>query len=287
MAGTDPTEHAATEETREQLVPLDATDATFPACVPPTLDIYLLSPFQVYCNDSQITDWPNCKGKSVFKYLAANRERPIGKEVLMDIFWPEADASAARNNLNVAIYGLRKELTGGGMAFPFILFQDGCYLLNPDLRIWIDAEAFREHREAALRLEQLGDIEHAVQQYCAAEVLYQQPFLAEDRYEEWISLPRQAMEQAYLEVLDRLSQHYFEQKNYNACALACRKMLGVDGCNEGPHRQLMRCYSRLGQAHLALRQFHVCAETLSRELKLYPSPQTVDLFRRVQNQQPV
>lgn len=254
---------------------------------PPTLDIYFLSPFQVFRGDTQITDWPNSKGKAIFKYLAANRERPIPKEVLMDVFWPGAEANAARNNLNVAIYGLRKELSECGSTFSFILFQDGCYLLNPALRVWVDAEAFRAHLEAALRFEQHGELEQAIQQYRAAEVLYQQPFLAEDRYEEWIDPLRQTTEQAYVEVLDRLGQHYFEHKDYDACALVCRKMLVVDACNEAPHRLLMRCYARLGQPHLALRQFHVCVDALSRELKLNPSPQTVELFRRVKNQQPV
>jgi hypothetical protein len=31
----------------------------------PTLDIYFLSPFQVFRDDCQITDWPNSKGKSI------------------------------------------------------------------------------------------------------------------------------------------------------------------------------------------------------------------------------
>lgn len=268
-------------------IPEGVAEGALESGAPPTLDIYFLSPFQVFRNDSQITDWPNSKGKSLFKYLVANRERPVPKEVLMDVFWPGAEANAARNNLNVAIYGLRKELAEGGSAFSYILFQDGCYLLNPALRVWVDAEAFREHMEAALRLEQQGELEQAIQQYRAAEVLYQAPFLAEDRYEEWIDPLRQATEQAYVEVLDRLGQHYFEQKDYDACALVCRKMLGVDACNEAPHRLLMRCYARLGQPHLALRQFHVCVDALNRELKLNPSPHTVELFRRVKNQQPV
>ena len=222
----------------------------------PTLDVYFLSPFQVFVDDCQITDWPNCKGKSIFKYLLANRRRPFPKEVLMDTFWPCAEANAARNNLNVAIYGLRKALAQSGNKFSFILFHNSSYLLNPVLHIWVDAEEFRQHRENALRLEQHGELEQAIQQYRAAEVLYQQPFLAEDRYEEWINPLRQSMEQDYVEILDRLAQYYFKKEDYDGCALVCRKVLGVDACNEAPHCLLMRCYSRLGQPHLALRQFH-------------------------------
>jgi hypothetical protein len=43
--------------------PVVTVDATEPST--PTLDIYFLSPFQVFRDDCQITDWPNSKGKSI------------------------------------------------------------------------------------------------------------------------------------------------------------------------------------------------------------------------------
>jgi DNA-binding SARP family transcriptional activator len=55
----------------------------------------------VYLDDQPIEDWPSSKGKSIFKYLVAHRERPVAKEVLMEVFWPGARPDAARNNLNV------------------------------------------------------------------------------------------------------------------------------------------------------------------------------------------
>jgi hypothetical protein len=84
----------------------------------PSLEVYLLSPFSVFANDRAITDWPNCKGKAIFKYLATHRAQPVPKEVLMEVFWPQAEPDAARNNLNVAIYGLRRARGGAPGGVP-------------------------------------------------------------------------------------------------------------------------------------------------------------------------
>jgi hypothetical protein len=45
----------------------------------------------------------------------------------------------------------------------------------------------------------------------------------------------------------------------------------------------MRCYCRLGQTHLAVRQYHFCVETLARRVHLSPSVETVDLLRRIRH----
>jgi len=252
---------------------------------PPSLDIHFLGPLRVFANDCPIEDWPNCKGKAVFKYLVTHRERPVPRDVLMEQFWPSSGADAARNSLNVAVYGLRKILAKAHPAFSFVLFQDGSYSLNPELQIWVDSEAFLHHLRLGRELERRGQEELAIHEYRAAEVLYQDEFLVEDRYEDWLVPLRQRFRDQYLTVLERLSGFYFDKREHETCAMLCTKMLAVDPCNEEPHRRLMRCYSRLGQPHLALRQYHVCRDTLDRELNLAPGQETTELLARIQRGQ--
>jgi DNA-binding SARP family transcriptional activator len=253
----------------------------------PSVEIYLLSSFAVFVNDKSIEDWPNCKGKSIFKYLVTHRGQPVPKEVLMELFWPESVKDAARNNLNVAIYGLRKALARGDAKFPFVLFRQGSYSLNPALRLWIDSEAFVECVHLAQLAEQRADAAAAIAEYRVAQTVYQNALLVEDRYEDWLVPERQRLEEDYLKVLRRLAFHHFTHEEYEACAGATGKMLGVDNCDEQAHRQLMRCYSRMGNVHLALRQYHLCVGALSRELNLIPSPQTVALFHQIRQRQPI
>ena len=95
------------------------------------LGVCCFGPFRAFRRDQPVQEWSSRKGKSIFKYLIAHRDRPISKEVLMDLIWPETPPEAARNNLNVAIYGLRQSLRQAGLSESTILYQDDCYLLNP------------------------------------------------------------------------------------------------------------------------------------------------------------
>lgn len=251
----------------------------------PSLAVYFLSPFRVLLDEQPVIGWPNCKGKSIFKYLVTHRQRPIPKEVLMEAFWPEGDPDAARNNLNVAIYGLRKSLNKVNTSFSYVLFQDDCYLLNPEANIWVDSEAFLTHVQKAKECESRGEQAAAIREYRAAETIYQGEFLVEDRYEEWLVSIRQNYQDTYLAVMNRLSCYYFDQKNYETCVTMCSKALAVDSCNEELHRRLMQCYNLMGYAHLALRQFHNCRENLIRDLNIMPSKETMQLFDEIRRRQ--
>jgi DNA-binding SARP family transcriptional activator len=255
--------------------------------IAPSLEIYLLSPFRVFANDRAIDDWPNCKGKSIFKYLATHRGQPVPREVLMDLFWPNAEPDAARNNLNVAIYGLRKALGQADPDFSFVLFRQGCYAFNPELQIWVDAEAFVDSVHRAQAAEALGDADAAMAELRVAQSIYRCALLVDDRYEDWLIPQRQALQDSHLKALDRLAAHYFARGDLEACSTTTSRMLEVEPCNEEAHRMLMRCYSRMGHAHLALRQYHFCIDALSRELNLIPSPQTVALYQQIRRRQPI
>ena len=253
----------------------------------PSLAIYLLSPFRVFANDRAIEEWPNGKGKSVFKYLATHRGQPVPKEVLMEAFWPDSDQDAARNNLNVAIYGLRKALARADPTYPFVLFRQGRYSFNPDLRLWVDAEAFVECVHRAQAADQHGDPASAMAAYRVAQAVYHSALLVDDRYEDWLVPQRQGLQDSYLKLLTRLASHDFAREDFEACAASTTKLLEVDNCNEEAHRLLMRCYGRMGHTHLALRQYHFCVDALARELNLIPSPQTVALFQQIRQRQAI
>jgi DNA-binding SARP family transcriptional activator len=251
----------------------------------PTLVVYCLGFFRVYQDDQPIQDWKSSKGKAIFKYLVTHRGLPIAKEVLMELFWPDSAPDAARNNLNVAIYGLRQTLRQTQPDLSPILFQDDGYLLKPALQIWVDVESFMEHFRMAQNLEQRGELTLAIQEYRIAEALYQGEFLADDRYEEWPIPQRQRLEADYFSLLDRLSRYYLDQEDYDACATVCKKMLAVDPCREEAHRRLMRYYSQQNQRYLALRQYHLCVEALANELNVGPSQTTIELYEQIRRAQ--
>ena len=85
----------------------------------------------------------------------------------MELFWPDASPEAARNNLNVAIHGLRQALKAASDR-QIVLFQDGAYRLNPELTIWVDVEAFERHVAAGRRLEAAGQLAAATTEAASA-----------------------------------------------------------------------------------------------------------------------
>lgn len=196
----------------------------------------------------------------------------------METFWPEADPDCARNNLNVAVYGLRKILASVNASVSYVLFQDNHYLLNPDVAIWVDSEAFMEHVRFGKELDRKGDRASAITEYRAADAIYQGELLVDDRYEDWLLDLRQQFQDAYQHVLEQLGEFHYNNADYDFCIAYSGKILAVDACNESAHRRLMRCYSRLGQPHLVVRQYRQCLETLAKELQLPPSQETRQLF---------
>jgi DNA-binding SARP family transcriptional activator len=254
---------------------------------PPSLAIYCLGSFRVYQDDELVNDWPSGKGKCIFKYMMAHRDRPIAKDILMDLFWRDAGPEAARNNLNVAIYGLRQALRAARPDFAHILYQDDHYLLNPAMEIWVDVEEFVRRYEMGRNLERKGKLVEAMREYEAAEGLYQGDFLEEDLYQDWPIPRREGLKDSYLTILDRLSRHYLEEERYGACIHVCRRILAEDDCREDAHRRLMRCYSQQGQRNLALRQYHLCVETLARVLDVSPMPETVTLYQQIREREVV
>jgi DNA-binding SARP family transcriptional activator len=249
----------------------------------PSLAVYCLGPFRVHQDHQLVTNWASGKGKAIFKYMVAHRGRPIAKDILMDLFWRDADPEAARNNLNVAMYGLRQAMRAARPDFSHVLFQDDHYLLNPAMGVWVDVEEFVQRYENGRTLERKGRLAEAVQEYEAAEGLYQGDLFEEDLYQDWLIPRREGLKDSYLVILSRLSRYHLKEKRYATSIHLCRKILAEDDCREDAHRRLMRCYNAQGQRNLALRQYHLCAETLARVLDVSPMPETVALYHQIRN----
>jgi DNA-binding SARP family transcriptional activator len=254
---------------------------------PPVVSVHALGPFEVFFNDELVENWQNGKGKSIFKFLVTRRDRMAGKEVLMESFWPEANPDAARNSLNVAIYGLRRTFSQIDESSSVVVFKDDCYLLNPEMRVWTDYETFLGLLSKARALERGGEASAANHCYEGAATLYRGDFLDEDRYEDWTEPLRSRMRDDFLGTLDRQAEHSFETADYDlAIQFSCR-MLELDPCHEAACRRLMRCWSRQGLPHLSLRQYQVCQDALEDELGLQPSAETSRLHERIRHRHPV
>ncbi|MBI1878121.1 MAG: winged helix-turn-helix domain-containing protein [Chloroflexi bacterium] len=253
-----------------------------------SLEIYCLGLFEVFLNGQPILEWSSLKARSIFKYLVVHPDVPIARDVLMDVFWPDADPEGARHNLHQAIHSLRKTLKQEYLNIQPILFENDAYSLNPELNLWLDYVEFEKQIQGAQRLEKTGCQAEAMAAYRGAVELYRGDFLAEDRYEDWSSLQREYFRQVYIDLVDQLGEYSLQQGELTETIALCQKLLAEDNCHEAAQRRLMRCYLLLGQRHSAIRQYQLCVENLKMELNVPPSPATQLLYTQImETQQPL
>jgi DNA-binding SARP family transcriptional activator len=249
------------------------------------VSVHMLGKFELSIQDMPCK-LPATRNLSLLKYLLLHHKQNTPREVLMDVFWPEATPETARNNLNVAMHNLRKNLRTV-IFLPLIVYEDGAYGLDSSVQVWLDVEEFERCIEAGKHSEMQGHLNTAVKQYESAISLYEGDFLEQNPYEEWTIHDRERLRIVYLDTVDHLSQVYFSQENFVACITACQRILSYDQCREDVYCLLMRCYSRQGQDFLALRQYQNCVRSLWSELGITPAPATTRLFQQIREHRPV
>jgi len=250
----------------------------------PALEVYCLGRFQVRVGWKRIDHWPSTKAKSVLKYLIAQQRRPVSRDVLMEALWPSCEPSLANNSLKAAVRTLRQTLNaaqGTNGDFPWVLFQDGNYLINSEVDSWMDVEQFDYHWQAGRQLEREGKQAEAISELQAAEALYQGDYLEDDLYEDWTWLRREALKDTYLAILGRLADDSMQKADYEGCVVYCQKILGKDPCREDAYRRLMCCYSRLGQRNRAIAWYRLCHKIIRAELDVDPDHATVALYHKL------
>jgi DNA-binding SARP family transcriptional activator len=214
--------------------------------------------------------------RSLLAFLIDRGGRPVPRDLLMEVFWPTSRPSAARNSLHVAMCGVRKVLA---RAWPgeVIVCQGDVYRFSEHIDVWSDVVELERRCEQATVARAEGRLDDAVSDYEAALALYGGEFLATDPYLEWALERREELRQRAVACADGLGELHLEQGDLHRALVVSSQVLREEPCHEPVARRLMVTYARLGQPHMALRQFDRIVEVLDRELGVDPAPETVQL----------
>ncbi len=205
--------------------------------------------------------------------------RPVARDQLAFLFWPDIGDSAARRNLTVLLNQLRQALPCPDL----VLTQGDAILLNP-AHLQTDTVVFAEALAQATRGGTIAPLTTAVD-------LYRGPFLdgfalpACAEFEAWAMQERQSWERRYLDALALLVDGYVARGAYPAAITAAQRALAVDPLAEEMHRQLITLYATAGDRTAALRQFEQCVVLLERELGVSPLPETRAVYEAVRQGQ--
>jgi PAS domain S-box-containing protein len=253
------------------------------------LEIFCLGILKVCSNNTQVHRWQSNRAKSVFEYLITKRSAPVSRDILMDVLWPDYTSRAAANNLKTAIHDLRQNLSPlfGNSEFPVILLSHEGYMINPEIELAVDSEAFEMHWNRGKHLEKEGETNEGIRHFEKAEALYQGDYLADSLYEEWTISRRETLKDIYLLIINKLADYAMNNGDYENCITYCHKILEKDNCREDTYRMLMSSYSRLRQKNNAMRWYVNCCHTLISELGSLPSDETVSLFNRLKRDETI
>jgi DNA-binding SARP family transcriptional activator len=250
--------------------PAARPEAEVSACV--------LGPLDLTVAGHRVLRWNSLKARTVFQYLIIQVDRPVRREALMELMWPDHSVGSARNNLNAALYSLRNTLDHHGRRIQYILYRDGCYLPNPELIWWIDRTEFLTTLQRAERARRDGHSQEAIHTYMRAIRLYRGPLFEDDREGDWYLPEQRHLKQLYLQALESLAKLHLDLRDLASAIQFGQLAIGADPCCEPAHRLLMRCYALQHQQQLVSRQYRLCSAALHDELGVSPGADTVQLF---------
>jgi DNA-binding SARP family transcriptional activator len=280
-----------TDAGRPEVTSVDRTSADGPirgdseddACPPVMassveLAVCLLGRFRLFRRGQLVEGWHGSKTPRVVRYLFAQRGRPVPRDVLIDLFWPDVDPETARRNLHQAIYIIRKALRASSDPSQLILFADEAYAVNTSTGMWCDVEEFEACARAGRRAERELREEGAIAAYESAQRNYGGEYLEDSPYEDWTMAERDRLRQVYLDVTNRLADLKLAKGDVEAALDLSRRALLRDSCDEAAHRRALRCHGATGNRNLVIRQYEACVNALDRAYGLGPTRETTELY---------
>ncbi|MBI4232998.1 MAG: winged helix-turn-helix domain-containing protein [Chloroflexi bacterium] len=249
-----------------------------------TLQAYTLGRFQVYRGGVEvpIRGWRRQQAVTVLKYLVTHRGRPVHREALLELLWPDISLESGRQRLKVVLYALRKGLGNSpAQETPSYLVNEGDCVVLATSSLWVDADSFETLYQRGRQQEREGSLDQAITSYTQARTLYRGDYLEEERYTDWCSLEQERLKELYLTLLVRLAHLYGTSGGYEEAASACREALLRDSCRESIHRDLMTYLWKAGRMAEAVNQYALCRQILSQQIGVEPMPETQSLYERI------
>ncbi|HEX6911001.1 MAG TPA: BTAD domain-containing putative transcriptional regulator [Longimicrobium sp.] len=205
--------------------------------------------------------------------LAVARGRPVGRERLIGLLWPELTTEAARHNLSESLYVLRKEL--GEDAVSAASASD--VTLDPE-RVASDVAEFQDRLDA-------GDAE-------GAAALYRGPlldgFYVADaaEFERWAEGERDRLARAHATALEGLARAAETEGSAIRAVDWWRRLAAHDPYSSRTALHLVRALDAAGERPSALRAAEVHAVLLREELGVEPDPDLLALVARLRADAP-
>lgn len=174
--------------------------------------VYVLGAVRIERDGRLETRFRTQKTAALLAYLALHPGRPVPREDLIGLLWPDADFAQGRNSLSQAISSLRHQLEPPETSPGSVLVADrNAVLLDP--AVWVDLSE-------VVRLERLGEYEAALE-------LIVGPF-AVGLGEAWIKAERDSLRNRFEAFAVRSARRLLGEEEFGRAALVAKRWLSAD-----------------------------------------------------------
>jgi DNA-binding SARP family transcriptional activator len=238
------------------------------------MQVVLFGQMDLRVLDARVPEFPTAKSRALFAMLLLQRGRPLVREKLIEILWPDAGIERGRKCLSTELWRIRDTLNAGGIdPAAYVITNRETLTFSHDADVTLDVAQFEDAIAAGRTLIPNGCGAIASQHLETAVALYRGDLL-EGIYDAWCELPRANLRNQYLFALETLLVLYRERGAYDAAIECARKLLVLDPLLEHIHRDAMICYFLKGNRPAAIQQYRTCAGLLREELAIDPMPET-------------
>jgi LuxR family transcriptional regulator, maltose regulon positive regulatory protein len=219
------------------------------------------------------------RARSLLAVLAAHQSAPLTREMALEILWPDSDPESAVNSLNQTVFQLRRYIDPGyrgGESAEYVLSTSEQVALNADL-------VYTDIAEIARLPGRLASLDWQHRQVAAMRTveLVRGEFLADLRYEDWVSRQQMIVHERVRERLLSIARGYATSSSVEVAAQAASALLLVDPFDEGALICLAECMSRSGRRAAAQQIVADFARRMASDLDIEPSPQLVDAAKNL------
>ena len=221
--------------------------------------------------------WGYARARELLLYLLFRPEGQTREQIGVAL-WPEASTAQVRNSFHVTLHHLRRAL---GHA-EWVTFDSGRYRLNIGGSIDFDVPVLEQRLREALRSARRNEASLEVLE--AAVTAYTGHFLDGEPVGDWHLEIRDRLSRLHASALEVLGNALIARERYGDAAITFDRLVQQEELHEAAWRSLMLSRARQGDQAGMIREYRRLQAVLRRELDAAPGAETMELFRRLQQE---
>ena len=225
------------------------------------LDIRLIGALSVADEFGAGIALPGRKDRAVLAFLAAHRTRPIARERLVELIWPDAAEGAGRASLRQSISTLRKALNRTDV----LVVDRDTVALNTDL---VATDVDRLERRRA------GDRDPKALPFVNGEAFLDDLAGISGAFDMWRATEQSRLELLVADLTGELARQAEQAQDHTQAVAALSQLVAINPINEPAQRRYMKALIESGQVNAAIRQYRRLEVLLQEELGISPDPAT-------------